>query len=239
MSNIQIGNIREILSNGEKKYLVENRPDMDIELEDNADVNNIFYRGYNNATGKVALIVNDLCWENIDPTTLELDGTDRTYKFKSIPNIRPVAYEYGGYEYVEYNVFTWLDERIIQEKDAAKKAAYQARRVQLEAEAQEAQRVFREEAIEVEETIEEIVEEVIEENIEEIVEEVIEENIEEIVEEAIEETIEEIVEPIVEPIVDEKVSYFGIFKDIAAASMYLTTAVVVGGTNKVLRKIVG
>ena len=229
MSNIQIGNIREILSNGEKNYLDDYQPDMDIELEDDIDVNNIFYRGYNNDTGKVALIVNNLCWENIDPTTLELDGTDRTNKFKSIPNIRPVAYEYDGYEYVEYNVFTWLDERIIQEKDAAKKAAYQARRVQLDAEVQEAQRVFQEEAIE----------EVVEEVVEEAAEEVVEEAIEEAAEEAIEEAAEEVVEPIVEPIVDEKVSYFGIFKDIAAASMYLTTAVVVGGTNKVLRKIVG
>lgn len=227
MKNIQIGNIREILSNGEKNYLVDNQPDMDIELEDDIDVNNIFYRGYNNDTGKVALIVNNLCWENIDPTTLELDGTDRTNKFKSIPNIRPVAYEYDGYEYVEYNVFTWLDERIIQEKDAAKKAAYQARRVQLDAEVQEAQRVFREEAAE--ETIEEVVEEAAEEPIETVEETVVEPV--ETVEETIEETTEEVVE--------EKVSYFGIFKDIAAASMYLTTAVVVGGTNKVLRKIVG
>lgn len=227
MKNIQIGNIREILSNGEKNYLDDYQPDMDIELEDDIDVNNIFYRGYNNDTGKVALIVNNLCWENIDPTTLELDGTDRTNKFKSIPNIRPVAYEYDGYEYVEYNVFTWLDERIIQEKDAAKKAAYQARRVQLDAEVQEAQRVFREEAAE--ETIEEVVEEAAEEPIETVEETVVEPV--ETVEETIEETTEEVVE--------EKVSYFGIFKDIAAASMYLTTAVVVGGTNKVLRKIVG
>lgn len=226
MSNIQIGNIREILSNGEKKYLDENQPDMDIELEDNTDVNNIFYRGYNNDTGKVALIVNNLCWENIDPTTIELDGTDRTNKFKSIPNIRPVAYEYNGYEYVEYNVFTWLDERIIQEKDAAKKAAYQARRVQLDAEVQEAQRVFREETIE----------EVVEETIEEIVEPI--ETVEETVVEPVE-TVEETIEETTEEVVEEKVSYFGIFKDIAAASMYLTTAVVVGGTNKVLRKIVG
>ena len=227
MKNIQIGNIREILSNGEKNYLDDYQPDMDIELEDDIDVNNIFYRGYNNDTGKVALIVNNLCWENIDPTTLELDGTDRTNKFKSIPNIRPVAYEYDGYEFVEYSVFTWLDERIIQEKDAAKKAAYQARRVQLDAEVQEAQRVFREEAAE--ETIEEVVEEADEEPIETVEETVVEPV--ETVEETIEETTEEVVE--------EKVSYFGIFKDIAAASMYLTTAVVVGGTNKVLRKIVG
>lgn len=227
MSNIQIGNIREILSNGEKKYLDENQPDMDITLEDDIDVNNIFYRGYNNDTGKVALIVNDLCWENIDPTTIELDGTDRTNKFKSIPNIRPVAYEYNGYEYVEYNVFTWLDERIIQEKDAAKKAAYQARRVQLEAETQS---VLQEETIE--ETIEEIVEPI------ETVEETIEETIEETVVEPVE-TVEEAIEETTEEVVEEKVSYFGIFKDIAAASMYLTTAVVVGGTNKVLRKIVG
>ena len=219
MKNIQIGNIREILSNGEKKYLDENQPDMDIELEDDIDVNNIFYRGYNNDTGKVALIVNNLCWENIDPTTLELDGTDRTNKFKSIPNIRPVAYEYDGYEFVEYNVFTWLDERIIQEKDAAKKAAYQARRVQLEAEAQS---VLQEETIE--ETIEEIVEPI--------------ETVEETVVEPVE-TVEETIEETTEEVVEEKVSYFGIFKDIAAASMYLTTAVVVGGTNKVLRKIVG
>lgn len=226
MSNIQIGNIREILSNGEKKYLVDYQPDMDIELEDDIDVNNIFYRGYNNDTGKVALIVNNLCWENIDPTTIELDGTDRTNKFKSIPNIRPVAYEYNGYEYVEYNVFTWLDERIIQEKDAAKKAAYQARRVQLDAEVQEAQRVFREETIE----------EVVEETIEEIVEPI--ETVEETVVEPVE-TVEETIEETTEEVVEEKVSYFGIFKDIAAASMYLTTAVVVGGTNKVLRKIVG
>ena len=227
MSNIQIGNIREILSNGEKKYLDENQPDMDITLEDDIDVNNIFYRGYNNDTGKVALIVNDLCWENIDPTTIELDGTDRTNKFKSIPNIRPVVYEYNGYEYVEYNVFTWLDERIIQEKDAAKKAAYQARRVQLEAETQS---VLQEETIE--ETIEEIVEPI------ETVEETIEETIEETVVEPVE-TVEEAIEETTEEVVEEKVSYFGIFKDIAAASMYLTTAVVVGGTNKVLRKIVG
>lgn len=227
MKNIQIGNIREILSNGEKKYLDENQPDMDITLEDDIDVNNIFYRGYNNDTGKVALIVNDLCWENIDPTTIELDGTDRTNKFKSIPNIRPVAYEYNGYEYVEYNVFTWLDERIIQEKDAAKKAAYQARRVQLEAETQS---VLQEETIE--ETIEEIVEPI------ETVEETIEETIEETVVEPVE-TVEEAIEETTEEVVEEKVSYFGIFKDIAAASMYLTTAVVVGGTNKVLRKIVG
>ena len=226
MSNIQIGNIREILSNGEKKYLDENQPDMDIELEDDIDVNNIFYRGYNNDTGKVALIVNNLCWENIDPTIIELDGTDRTNKFKSIPKIRPVAYEYNGYEYVEYNVFTWLDERIIQEKDAAKKAAYQARRVQLDAEVQEAQRVFREETIE----------EVVEETIEEIVEPI--ETVEETVVEPVE-TVEETIEETTEEVVEEKVSYFGIFKDIAAASMYLTTAVVVGGTNKVLRKIVG
>ena len=219
MKNIQIGNIREILSNGEKNYLDDYQPDMDIELEDDIDVNNIFYRGYNNGTGKVALIVNNLCWENIDPTTLELDGTDRTNKFKSIPNIRPVAYEYDGYEFVEYNVFTWLDERIIQEKDAAKKAAYQARRVQLEAEAQS---VLQEETIE--ETIEEIVEPI--------------ETVEETVVEPVE-TVEETIEETTEEVVEEKVSYFGIFKDIAAASMYLTTAVVVGGTNKVLRKIVG
>lgn len=222
MSNIQIGNIREILSNGEKNYLDDYQPDMDIELEDDIDVNNIFYRGYNNDTGKVALIVNNLCWENIDPTTIELDGTDRTNKFKSIPNIRPVVYEYNGYKYVEYNVFTWLDERIIQEKDAAKKAAYQARRVQLEAETQS---VLQEETIE--ETIEEIVEPI------EIVEETIEETVEPI------ETVEETIEETTEEVVEEKVSYFGIFKDIAAASMYLTTAVVVGGTNKVLKKIVG
>ena len=219
MSNIQIGNIREILSNGEKKYLDENQPDMDIGLEDNTDVNNIFYRGYNNATGKVALIVNNLCWENIDPTTIELDGTDRISKFKSIPNIRPVVYEYNGYKYVEYNVFTWLDERIIQEKDAAKKAAYQARRVQLEAEAQS---VLQEETIE--ETIEEIVEPI--------------ETVEETVVEPVE-TVEETIEETTEEVAEEKVSYFGIFKDIAAASMYLTAAVVVGGTNKVLKKIVG
>ncbi len=225
MKNIQIGNIREILSNGEKNYLVDYQPDMDIELEDDIDVNNIFYRGYNNDTGKVALIVNNLCWENIDPTTLELDGTDRTNKFKSIPNIRPVAYEYDGYEFVEYSVFTWLDERIIQEKDAAKKAAYQARRVQLDAEVQEAQRVFREEAAI--------------KAAEEVVEEAIEETIEEAIEEATEEVAEEAIEEVAEEVVEEKVSYFGIFKDIAAASMYLTTAVVVGGTNKVLRKIVG
>ena len=233
MKNIQIGNIREILSNGEKNYLDDYQPDMDIELEDDIDVNNIFYRGYNNDTGKVALIVNNLCWENIDPTTLELDGTDRTNKFKSIPNIRPVAYEYDGYEFVEYSVFTWLDERIIQEKDAAKKAAYQARRVQLDAEAQS---VLQEETIE--ETIEEIVEpiETIEETIEEIVEPI--ETVEETVVEPVE-TVEETIEETTEEVVEEKVSYFGIFKDIAAASMYLTTAVVVGGTNKVLRKIVG
>ena len=230
MKNIQIGNIREILSNGEKNYLVDYQPDMDIELEDDIDVNNIFYRGYNNATGKVSLIVNNLCWENIDPTTIELDGTDRTNKFKSIPNIRPVAYEYNGYEYVEYNVFTWLDERIIQEKDAVKKAAYQARRVQLDAEAQS---VLQEETIE--ETIEEIVEPI------ETVEETVVEPIE-TVEETIEETVVEPVETVeetTEEVVEEKVSYFGIFKDIAAASMYLTAAVVVGGTNKVLKKIVG
>ena len=234
MKNIQIGNIREILSNGEKNYLDDYQPDMDIELEDDIDVNNIFYRGYNNDTGKVALIVNNLCWENIDPTTLELDGTDRTNKFKSIPNIRPVAYEYDGYEFVEYNVFTWLDERIIQEKDAAKKAAYQARRVQLEAETQS---VLQEETIEeiVVEPVE-TVEETIEETIEEIVEPI--ETVEETVVEPVE-TVEETIEETTEEVVEEKVSYFGIFKDIAAASMYLTAAVVVGGTNKVLKKIVG